>query len=579
MKTALLRMRGRTFWLTMAGVILGFVGPFGCSGPVTAPIHIEPESVDQEAKLERELRFRMAYDQQQRVVRVAFPMLTGAVDLCKDSAHYVTGMNFLNRRSFERSSSAIAVLGLTDEVKVTGVVPGSPADKAGVRVDDLVVAIGGSAVSTGAGATEALQTKLQELVRDGGAFKITLSRDGVLRDAVVLPVKACAFSVAAIDGDVVNAFADGTTITITVGMLRFVQDDTELALVISHELAHNLLKHLAAKSANEVSGLLAKIGFVAAAVASTAKGGSATLGRGQSLSRASFSAEFEAEADYVGLYMMARAGMEIDRAPQFWRGMGAAYPASNKAAFGASHPSDAYRMLALEATVEQIKRKIAEGFPIVPDTRESSSIASELNGAPLLRIEPGESIVVLQSPQFLVDWDHQRRAAKLDVRECVSSALRRKYPDLRVIPQSEFVKLAFPDLPPEAAPISPDSLKLLIGHEVLRRRITPLDVRFFVYASTSTETRMLSDSFGCFTGFGTCVISASWEKESNYALSIIDAKKGGEVSSKGSLAGRGWYFTIMPLIIGSTGATETQACDKLGQDVLARLTSGAGQSQ
>ena len=201
--------------------------------------------------------------------------------------------------------------------------------------------------------------------------------------------------------------------------------------------------------------------------------------------------------------------------------------------------------------------------------------ASEPKPAAPAWIEAGESIVVLESPQFIFDWDHQRRKADLDVRNCVSSALGKRYRGLRVIPQAEFVKVAFPDLPPAAAPISAESLKMLVGHETLKQRIAPLAVRYFIYASTSTETRMLSDSAGCIGGPGAavCGAAASWDKESDYALSILDAKLGRELGTKGSVAGHGWYFAVLPLVVGWTTATETQACHKLGDDVLSTLES------
>jgi predicted Zn-dependent protease len=76
--------------------------------------------------------------------------------------------------------------------------------------------------------------------------------------------------------------------------------------------------------------------------------------------------DFEREADYVGLYLTARAGIPIDDAPKFWRRMAVANPASTKGGFLASHPPAAERFLALEATVAEIKSKLATGEPLLP---------------------------------------------------------------------------------------------------------------------------------------------------------------------------------------------------------------------
>jgi predicted Zn-dependent protease len=45
------------------------------------------------------------------------------------------------------------------------------------------------------------------------------------------------------ESDAVNAFADGEKVVITKGMMRFVENDRELSLVIAHEMAHNAMGH------------------------------------------------------------------------------------------------------------------------------------------------------------------------------------------------------------------------------------------------------------------------------------------------------------------------------------------------
>jgi predicted Zn-dependent protease len=84
----------------------------------------------------------------------------------------------------------------------------------------------------------------------------------------------------------------------------------------------------------------------------------------------SYSQEFEAEADYVGLYIMANAGMPITDAPKFWRRMAAANPSDIKTSHTASHPSTSYRMVALEEAVKEISAKINNGEPLVPNMKD-----------------------------------------------------------------------------------------------------------------------------------------------------------------------------------------------------------------
>jgi peptidase M48-like protein/PDZ domain-containing protein len=568
------------FGAPMAAVMLSLLAVTGCVSPVTPPIHVEPESVDQETKLQRELRFRMAYEQQQRVVRVTFPMLTAGAEMCEAAVHYVTGMSFSNRRSYEYGSEAIAILGLTDEVKVTSVIHGSPADLAGVRVDDLLIQVDGSAVGKGAGAVEALQARLQELLKAGRPFRVTLARDGVLQETSIVPVRACAFSTVATDGDVVNAFADGSTVTVTVGMLRFVQDDTELALVVSHELAHNLMQHVAAKSNNEVVGVLMRVAIIATAIATRGASGPnpqvSQLASAPMPSRTSFSREFEAEADYVGLYMMARTGLLIDRAPQFWRRMGAAYPASNQSAFGASHPTDAYRMLALEETVREIQRKIGEGVPLVPERGKSSFK------------KPGEAHAGAAAGStaayritFLLDHRSSTGAGgempdvvgggplntsdplafEEKVNRCLAEAMRRVAPSTRVMDAKDFRRVAFPDLGPSEAPHTVESLLALRSSATFQRRVAPLGLQYVGVVTISTDLNVGSGYMAARSG------------ESRFSVSVIDVGGGQALPFRED--SNSWRSTGPGNLLGGLVFfnTDSEACAQLGERLAGSLAS------
>lgn len=52
-----------------------------------------------------------------------------------------------------------------------------------------------------------------------------------------------------------NAWADGRNVRITARMVRFAGGDDELAFVVSHEMAHNLLGHAALQPAADATGL------------------------------------------------------------------------------------------------------------------------------------------------------------------------------------------------------------------------------------------------------------------------------------------------------------------------------------
>lgn len=211
--------------------------------------------------------------------------------------------------------------------------------------------------------------------------------------------------------------------------------------------------------------------------------------------------------------------------------------------------------------------------------RQPDAVSAPEHVAPALSwIAPSESIVALESPQFVFSWQNQKRKFTGDVNSCAVKTIIEKHPGIRIVSQGEFARTAFPDLPSENAPISPDSMKLLAESEMLRERIAPLNVRYLLYTSAVTEIRNDKGFFGAIGGGpGAIAIGGeSWEKQSDYSLAIFDVKTGRDATSRGSASGHGWLFValvIVPLAAGYSPATENQACGDLGNRVLATLES------
>lgn len=171
-------------------------------------------------------------------------------------------------------------------------------------------------------------------------------------------------------GKEINAYADGETIVVMTGMLNFVDSDEELALVLSHELAHNLLGHPDSSRTNAITGSILGT-IVDIAIASqglNTQGAFAEVGGNAAVLQ--YSKEFEAEADYVGLYIMANAGYDIRQAPNFWRRFSVQDP---KGIYTSkTHPSNPERFVALNKTVSEIEYKQKHRIQLLPDFQPDS---------------------------------------------------------------------------------------------------------------------------------------------------------------------------------------------------------------
>lgn len=169
------------------------------------------------------------------------------------------------------------------------------------------------------------------------------------------------------DESEVNAYTDGKNIFVTKGMINFATDD-ELAIVIAHELAHCFEDHIEKKMTNQMFGEMAAAILATAASSILGVPAVITKSEGMAAGAMAFSQEYELESDYVGMYLLARAGYPTDKAADFWRKMAARDPLKSNR-FTGSHPPTAERYLLLEKTHKEIEAKKAKGEKLLPNRK------------------------------------------------------------------------------------------------------------------------------------------------------------------------------------------------------------------
>lgn len=147
----------------------------------------------------------------------------------------------------------------------------------------------------------------------------------------------------------VNAWCmPGGKIVVYSGILPITKDESGLATVLGHEVAHALLNHGAQRMSTE---MLAQLGAQGVAVATSGKTESTqqifqqAYGLGAQYGAIMpFGRSQESEADKVGLTLMAIAGYNPDNALAFWQRMSANGGGSATPEFLSTHPSDATRI-------------------------------------------------------------------------------------------------------------------------------------------------------------------------------------------------------------------------------------------
>ncbi len=162
------------------------------------------------------------------------------------------------------------------------------------------------------------------------------------------------------DDKTVNAWCmPGGKVGVYTGILPVTRDETGLAVVMGHEVAHAIAKH-----GNErmSQGLLAQLGAAGLSVALSTQPGPTSdifmaayeVGTNVGI-LLPYSRIHESEADRIGLSLMARAGYDPRAAVPFWQRMNEK-GGSKPPEFLSTHPAPETRIKQIEALIPEAMR-------------------------------------------------------------------------------------------------------------------------------------------------------------------------------------------------------------------------------
>ncbi len=245
-------------------------------------------------------------------------------------------------------AAATAEFGLGAAPTVSLVVPGSAAERAGLVPGDRLLSINGAPVAPAPlgeradyAAIEAVENRLEAALAAGPA-RLAVERAGRALSLRLPPDPGCVSRVQVIPSRRLNASADGEYAQLTTRIVALARTDAELAMIVAHEMAHNILEHRVRLEAQGVRpGLGRRFGSGARQVKVT-----------------------EIEADYLAHYLAARAGYAVAEAPAFYRRLSRA---SGDFLFGSTtHLAGGRRVRYSEAVAAEIAAKRARGEPLLP---------------------------------------------------------------------------------------------------------------------------------------------------------------------------------------------------------------------
>ena len=330
----------------------------GCL-PTTSPAKSTPTAVQQATNTILEESLILNQEQTQKIVDLGWPLLTANAKLCGKAARPAIGIQLADKKTLKLfGDSAPASRGYGTEPTVYTVAQQSPADVAGILSGDVLMRINGESIPQKGDRVRLTNKLIAEHLTLGEATTLLVCRNGERLKFEITPVNACAFNIELTTFESNNAFADGKRIMIGSLLVQFMTNE-EIQVVIAHELAHNVEAHSAKKAKNSQIGLLVDLVFYAAEIN--------TYGIIAMNINRLFSRQFEREADYIGMYMLANAGLDTSNASLVWRKFGKLNPRKTKRA--SSHPASGERLANLDATHWEIEKKIQTGKPLLPNRR------------------------------------------------------------------------------------------------------------------------------------------------------------------------------------------------------------------
>ncbi|MGB0907058.1 MAG: M48 family metalloprotease [Maricaulaceae bacterium] len=213
------------------------------------------------------------------------------------------------------------LLGVDENLSLRTVRVGSPADAAGLKPGDKLIRVGTAGLPSGLTQKSFYDLAIEREFRRDEA-QITVLRDDQNQTVSITPQTSCGYPIHVFFSQTVNGYTDGEAVWITSELMRQLDDDVSLALIVAHEMAHAIAGHMEQTPSKEL----------------------------------------ELIADRMALIMLSRAGYDIHQAIAYWEDT--SHPHQQYQNYSLTHPNIEERQANLNAVYAAIKKAVQDDRPL-----------------------------------------------------------------------------------------------------------------------------------------------------------------------------------------------------------------------
>lgn len=240
-------------------------------------------------------------------------------------------------------------------------------DRDTLKMGDIILGMGNTDIPAGLSGTHQAQEILADYANRMEPLKFRVDRDGEILRITQKPAKFCNYELRLVRSNAFNASADDKVISVNTGVMPLLPTDDELAAIIGHEVAHNVMRHIPKDMWFRITTYFSRI--------FTTWGSYYEDDIATTLTDRAFSRQYEYEADYVGAYLSALAGYDPEGAISLVKIMAARNPDyisgsdqwEDVGQIWITHPEYAGRYGQMRRAVDEIKQKQAQGLKPLPE--------------------------------------------------------------------------------------------------------------------------------------------------------------------------------------------------------------------